>query len=48
MNNIIAENLSFSYDGTGRNLDRLNFRIESGGPLYVTMLRIYVYPPTGE
>ena len=24
------------------------FRIESGGPLYVTMLRIYFYPPTGE
>ena len=24
------------------------FRIESGGPLYVTKLRIYFYPPTGE
>ena len=30
MDHIIAENLSFSYDGTGRNLDRLNFRIPGG------------------
>ena len=30
MDNIIAEDLSFSYDGNSRNLDRLNFRIESG------------------
>lgn len=24
------------------------FRIESGGPLYVTMLRVYYYAPEGE
>ena len=30
MDQIIAENLSFSYDGTGMDLDRLDFRIQSG------------------
>ena len=30
MDQIIAEELSFSYDGSSRNLDRLNFRIQSG------------------
>ncbi|MBQ6509235.1 MAG: ATP-binding cassette domain-containing protein [Flexilinea sp.] len=30
MDQIIAEELSFSYDGNSRNLDRLNFRIQSG------------------
>lgn len=36
----------YDYDFTVGSFN--GFRIESGGPLYVTMLRIYVYPPTGE
>jgi len=36
----------YDYDFTGGSYN--GFRIESGGPLYVTMLRVYYYPPTGD
>jgi len=36
----------YDYDFTGGSYN--GFRIESGGPLYVTMLRVYYYAPTGD
>ena len=36
----------YDYDFTGASYN--GFRIESGGPLYATMLRFYYYAPSGD